>query len=207
MVLVRLQLLCAPCLGNTFTNLEKYNAVDEPDYMTSGQPCSNYSLSGNKKGEDGETGWMFVQQTKIIIKMQLKIFRLEISDNAINVNGGSEVNKVIAHLNTKYHVQWDILKVRSYGDPTNRARLFIVGTRRDITADTNLKDIRFEFPEPQFCGKNVPTIRMLTLKDEEVPAMYWRDDPTTRVKYWPHNDWSDKMRVVARSTSSTYHNG
>jgi site-specific DNA-cytosine methylase len=46
--------------------------------------------------------------------------------------------------------EWDILKVRSYGDPTNRARLFIVETRRDITADTNLKDIRFDFPEPQF---------------------------------------------------------
>ena len=131
---------------------------DEPDYTTSGQPCPNYSLSGNKKGEDGETGWMFVQQTKIIIKMQPKIFRLEISDNAINVNGGSEVNKVIAHLNTKYHVQWDILKVRSYGDPTNRARLFIVGTWRDITADTNLKDIRFEFPELQFWGISIPTI-------------------------------------------------
>jgi site-specific DNA-cytosine methylase len=123
------------------------------------------------------------------------------------VNGGSVVNKVIAHLNTKNHVQWDILKVRSYSDPTNRARLFIVGTRRDITADTNLEDIRFEFPEPQFWGENIPTIRTLMLKDEEVPAMYWRDDPTTRVKHWPHNVWSDKMRVVARSTSSTYHNG
>jgi hypothetical protein len=54
----------APCLGNTFTNLEKYNTVDEPDYMTSGQPCPNYSLSGSKKVEDGETGWMFVQQNK-----------------------------------------------------------------------------------------------------------------------------------------------
>ena len=92
----------APCLGNTFTNLEKYNVVDERDYMTSGQPCPKYPLSGNKKGEDGETGWMLVQQTKTVIKMQSKNFRLEISDNAINVNGGSEVNKVIAHLNTKY---------------------------------------------------------------------------------------------------------
>ena len=78
----------APCLGNPFPNSEKYNAVDEPDYMTSGQRCPNYPLSGNKKGEDGETGWMLVQQTKNIIKMQPNIFRLEISDNAINVNGG-----------------------------------------------------------------------------------------------------------------------
>ena len=53
----------------------------------------------------------------------------------------------------------------------------------------------------------IPTIRTLMLKDEEVPAMHWRDDPTTRVKHWPHDDWSDKMRVVAWSTSSTYHNG
>jgi hypothetical protein len=72
-----------------------------------------------------------------------------------------------------------------------------------------LKDIRFEFPEPQLWGNNIPTIRTLTLKDEEVSAMYWRDDPTTRVRHWPHDDWSDKMHVVAslRSTSSKYHNG
>ena len=74
------------------------------------------------------------------------------------MNGGSEVNTVIAHLNTESHVQWDILKVRSYGDPANRAHLFIVGTQRDITTDTNLKDIRFEFPKPQFWDNNIPTI-------------------------------------------------
>jgi hypothetical protein len=33
---------------------------------------------GNKKGEDGETGWMSVQQTTITIRVQSEIFRLEI---------------------------------------------------------------------------------------------------------------------------------
>ena len=46
----------APCLGNTFTDTGKYESVEAPDYMTSGQPCPNYSRSGDHSGEDGETG-------------------------------------------------------------------------------------------------------------------------------------------------------
>ena len=52
----------APCLGNTFTDTGKYDSVEAPDYMTSGQPCPNYSRSGDHSGEDGEIGWMFVRQ-------------------------------------------------------------------------------------------------------------------------------------------------
>ena len=158
-----------------------------PDYLTSGQPCPNYSLSGNQKGERRRDRLDVCATNKDHNQKATENFQAGNIGLCNEVNGGSEVNKVIAHLNTKYHVQWDILKVRSYGDPTNRARLFIVGTRRDITADTNLMDIRFEFPEPQFWGHNIPTIRTLMLKDEEVPAMYWRDDPTTRDQYCPHD--------------------
>ena len=32
-----------PCLGNTFTEPQKYNAAETPDYLTSGFPCPNYS--------------------------------------------------------------------------------------------------------------------------------------------------------------------
>ncbi len=57
----------AVCLGNTFTDTAKYNHVQDPDYLTSGQPCPNYSISGNKLGAQGDTGWMFVAQTDIIL--------------------------------------------------------------------------------------------------------------------------------------------
>ena len=120
------------------------------------------------------------------------------------MHNGREVNKVVTHLSTKYHVQWQILRVRSYGDPTNRARLFIVGTRRDITADANMSDIQFVFPEAIYEGWNMPTIRDLMLPDDDLPTIYWRsaEHQGQRTKY--QSDWAlnDKMRVVARSCNN-----
>jgi len=52
------------CLGDTFGR--KVEKAERVHYMKSGQPCINWSRSGNGEGEDGETGWMFVEQTRVI---------------------------------------------------------------------------------------------------------------------------------------------
>jgi len=186
----------ASCLGNTFTDTGKYDSVEAPDYMTSGQPCPNYSRSGDHSGEDGETGWMFVRQTEIILKVKPKVFRLEVSDYATQVHSGREVNKVHAALSTMYHIHTDILAVRKYGDPTNRARLFMVGTRRDLTAANELQDIKFKFPEPTFSDADTPTIRHLAVPDESVPEGYWRHGSTTRTG---NSAVQGKLHIIARS--------
>ena len=89
-----------PCLGNIFTDQDKFNATETPDYLTSGFPCPNYSRSGNHTGGEGSTGWMFVQQAAIILRIKPKTNRLEMSDYAIEVNGGREVKEVISQLST-----------------------------------------------------------------------------------------------------------
>ena len=80
------------CLGDTFSE-EALNA-EQPDYLKSGQPCPDYSFSGSQKGEFGATGWMFTKQVDIIKALMPRCFCFEISDNAVNVNGGNEVRKV-----------------------------------------------------------------------------------------------------------------
>ena len=46
-----------PDLGDTF-NIDWHNQA-VPDMLISGQPCTNYSSSGNQLGDEGETGHMF----------------------------------------------------------------------------------------------------------------------------------------------------
>jgi site-specific DNA-cytosine methylase len=159
-----------PCLGNTFTDQHKYNAVETPDYLTSGFTCPNYSRSGNHTGGEGSTGWMFVQQAAIILQLKPKTIRLEMSDYAIEVNNGREVKEVISQLSTLYFLYADILQVWQYGDLSNRARLFIVGTLKSETADPDKRDIVFEFPSANTNETSAGTYREIAVPDSDVAS-------------------------------------
>ena len=127
------------------------------DYLTSGAPCPDFSLSGSGSGKDGETGWMYVAQVELFLLKQSKVIRLEMSANALEINDGKEVQQVITKLQTIYNIHTKVLKVWRYGDPTNRERLFIVGTLKRLTTDPALNDIKFEFPPPTHDTTNAPS--------------------------------------------------
>ena len=88
------------CLGDTFGAAVK-NAA-RVHYIKSGQPCTNWSRSGDCAGSKGETGWMFLAQTKVILSKMPQAFRLEISVNASTVNEGKDVKQVVSELGVKY---------------------------------------------------------------------------------------------------------
>jgi site-specific DNA-cytosine methylase len=193
----------APCLGNTFTDPIKYTSALNPDYLTSGQPCPDYSRSGSQQGYQGDTGWMFVDQTAIILLKKPSIFRLEISDFALQVNSGREVKEVISRLSAAYDIQWKLMKVWKFGDPTNRTRLIIIGTRTDVNQQIFLKDIKYEFPQSICDQDNAPRIIDTAVLDSEVPERFWIYDDPKRL------EWQDpqggKMHMIARSGSGMGH--
>jgi hypothetical protein len=73
------------CLCETFG--VAVAAAPRVHYIKSGQPCINWSSSGNCAGGDGQTGLMFITQTIVILSKMPQIIRLEKSDNAQNVGG------------------------------------------------------------------------------------------------------------------------
>ena len=113
------------CLGDTFQ--VDYSEVEVPVYLTSGQPCPNYARSGDHSGRFGSTGWMFMEQVKVILKLMPLAIRLEISDYAWQVNDGAEVKYVLKRLREYYSIKHKIVEVWDYGDVSCRRRLIIVG--------------------------------------------------------------------------------
>ena len=73
------------------------------------------------------TGWHFTRQTDIINKLEPSAFKIEMVANALKVNNGAEVRKVMNALVGKYYLKKAVVRVESHGDPSNRTRLFIVG--------------------------------------------------------------------------------
>ena len=169
------------CLGDTFK--ADLTLASTPDYLTSGMPCTDYSRSGPNTGQHGETGWMFTAQVPIILKIKPKAIRLEISDHAISVNNGKEVEEVVKGLRQLYYIKVELIPVWIHGDPTARRRLFIVGFRRDLGPKSEVNT--FEFPKATCDSTQYPKLRDIAIPDSEVPPSYWRHDNPMRVSWKP----------------------
>ena len=141
-------------------------------YYKSGMPCIDYARLGNKKGDQGLTGQLFIDQIALIAKVKPLITRLEMVPSALEVHGGREVQAVIDKLSEAgYEVHSAVIDCWKYGDPTARKRLFIVGIREDIARQLN-----WSWPSPKFDNNVYPTARDIAVDDDMVPEPYWYRD-------------------------------
>ena len=68
------ELYSGECLSDTFK--VDYNSLEVPMYLTLGQPCPDYARSSQHAGQCGKTGWMFLEQMTIILKLLPLTIRL-----------------------------------------------------------------------------------------------------------------------------------
>jgi site-specific DNA-cytosine methylase len=169
------------CLGNTFSDTSKYTKLQRPVNITAGQPCTDYCLGGGQEGAEGQTGWMFVQQMQIILSVKPLTFRLEMSDNAVNINDGKEVLQIQDEASKLYFTRQQVLRVWEHGDGSNRSRLFFVGFLR--TPGMQDAMLIFSFPQPTFDSVHGHCARDWAVPDNEVPDHCWRKNNTWRIQH------------------------
>ena len=162
-----------PDLGDTFeATLDKSM---RPNVLWSGQPCMDYSLSGSRKGQHGKTGWMFVQQTEQILRVQPDAVVLDMVANATQIHGGKALRSVCKDSGSAYMIRVRKLRVRDYGDESNRERLFVVGMHK------RLGDTDFKFSTGGPTSTNVA--RDIAQPDSEVPERFWVNVHTCTNKF------------------------
>ena len=120
-------------------------------------------------GASGSTGWMFVEQGSVILNLKPLSFCLEMTDNAIWIHEGSEVNQLISMLQNEYILHYNLIQLWRYGDPTSRRRMFIVGFHKSLGEHAN----EFSFPEPLFDEFHAPCAAHIAVPDAEVSDEYW----------------------------------
>ena len=180
-------------LGDTFC--EAVLIAERPDYLKSGQPCPDYSFASSQRGEDGATGWMFTKQVEIIKAVLPRCFCLEISDNAVNVNGGREVRKVKAQLGVRYIIYCKKLAVWRYGDASNRKRLFMVGFHIELGQAAR----EFRWPDQLYDEDRVPIARCVAVEDCDVPKRYWRRGVIPITADIENEGAQHKLQFIART--------
>ena len=137
-------------------------------------PCIDYSLSGPKKGEYGQTGWLWLYAIRLAIAIAPDVIFSEMADNALQVDGGRIVKRIIAALRVSYNVVAKIVKVWDYGDGSRRQRLIIVSIRKDKDSANS-----YTMPPPVYTAKNPHTVRDTAVPDDEVPESHRKYEPLT----------------------------
>jgi DNA (cytosine-5)-methyltransferase 1 len=101
--------------------------------LIGGPPCQDFSVGGKNKGITGDRGRLIFTYLEIVNKVNPLFIFFENVAGLLNTKSHQ-----LGFLNLKeeleknYHLQYDVLNALNYGVPQDRARLTMVGFRKDV---------------------------------------------------------------------------
>lgn len=99
-----------------------------------GSPCQSFSLAGQRKGLDGESG-LFFDFVKVLKAKKPPYFIWENVKGTFSSEDGWDFAVIQTELaEAGYIFRWEVVNARSVGIPQSRERIFIVGTLRERSA-------------------------------------------------------------------------
>lgn len=151
------------------------HTVPDIDILTSGFPCTSFSIAGYQRGfEDEKSGHLFMETLRIIKAKQPRVVFLENVKNLVSHDKGNTF-KVIqeALIDAGYHFKYKVLNSMDYGNvPQNRERIYIVGFKNKIECK------RFDFPDPIALTTTIQDI--INSKEQKDSKFYYN-----HTKYYP----------------------
>ena len=98
------------------------------DILIGGSPCQDFSIAGQRVGEDGERGNLIWQFYRVVSEACPSVFIYENVKGFLSINGGKSYQRFTDTLRgLGYHCHAEVLNTKDYGIPQNRERLYIVG--------------------------------------------------------------------------------
>nr|DAR97766.1 MAG TPA: Cytosine specific methyltransferase [Caudoviricetes sp.] len=114
-----------------FTDIKEFDArpyAGQIDILIGGSPCQDFSIAGQRAGEDGERGNLIWQFYRVLSEAHPKVFIYENVKGFLSINGGKSYQRFLGALRgLGYLCHAEILNTKDYGIPQNRERLYIVG--------------------------------------------------------------------------------
>lgn len=136
------------------------------DILIGGSPCQDFSIAGQRAGEDGERGNLIWQFYRIVSEARPKIFIYENVKGFLSINGGKSYQRFLDALRKLgYFCHAEILNTKDYGIPQNRERLYIVGF---LNAD--------EYHAFFYAPKQALELKLGDMLDHEVDEKYFLSD-------------------------------
>ena len=136
------------------------------DILIGGSPCQDFSIAGQRAGEDGERGNLIWQFYRVVSEAHPSVFIYENVKGFLSINGGKSYQRFLDALRGLcYHCHAEILNTKDYGIPQNRERLYIVGV---LNAD--------EYHAFSYAPKQALELNLGDMLDREVDEKYFLSD-------------------------------
>ena len=136
------------------------------DILIGGSPCQDFSIAGQRAGEDGERGNLIWQFYRIVSEARPKVFIYENVKGFLSINSGKSYQRLLDALRKLgYFCHAEILNTKDYGIPQNRERLYIVGF---LNAD--------EYHAFSYAPKIPLKLNLGDMLDREVDEKYFLSD-------------------------------
>jgi len=120
------------------------------DIVIGGFPCQDISINGKMEGVKGKRSCLYISIIDAVKKIQPKIFIAENVKGLLLKSNADSLKKILKDFNLLgYNITYKLYDAADYGVPQTRERVFIVGTRNDVS--------NFEHPLP-VC-KNYITVK------------------------------------------------
>ena len=98
------------------------------DILIGGSPCQDFSIAGQRAGEDSERGNLIWQFYRVVSEARPSVFVYENVKGFLSINGGKSYQRFMDALRRMgYYCHAEVLNTKDYGIPQNRERLYIVG--------------------------------------------------------------------------------
>ena len=136
------------------------------DILVGGSPCQDFSIAGQRAGENGERGNLIWQFYRVVSEARPSVFVYENVKGFLSIDGGKSYQRFLGALRgLGYHCHAEILNTKDYGIPQNRERLYIVGF---LNAD--------EYHAFSYAPKQALGLNLGDMLDREVEEKYFLSD-------------------------------
>ena len=110
------------------TELDARPYAGQIDILVGGSPCQDFSIAGQRAGENGERGNLIWQFYRVVSEARPSVFIYENVKGFVSINGGKSYQRFLGALRgLGYYCHAEVLNTKDYGIPQNRERLYIVG--------------------------------------------------------------------------------
>jgi len=160
-------------------NVEKINDFGTANVITGGFPCQGFSLAGPRDVDDKRNRLyrelrrsielvkpeFFVgENVKGLVTLGEKSKSKYFQDGKIAKLGkvAEVIIKELSEIDGGYNVSYELHNAKNFGLPQDRARIIIVGVRKDL-------DFKFKFPKPTHGKGLLPYVSMLGHGVKDIP--------------------------------------
>ena len=157
-------------------------SLAQVDVLTSGFPCQAFSQAGKRLGFDDPRGNMFLETCRFIKALNPKCVLFENVKGLVNHDKGNTLQTIKQTMDSLgYTFEYCILNSCDFGVKQNRERIFMVGYRKDLGIDGEIRPSR-------------PMSKATFTAQKEVEEKYYYD----RFKMYP------TLKAEMQSTDTFY---